>query len=162
MRSRRACLLLLVAFAHTWAQSPSAPLIVGGDVKTPLTLSAQDLAGMPRATAQVKGEKGTVEYSGVPVYEILKRAGVPAGKDLHGPTLASYLLVEAKDGYQVVFALPEVDPAFTDEVVLLADTAGGKPLGEGQGPFRLVVPGDKRGARGARMVTRFQLVLLRK
>ncbi|QOY91337.1 molybdopterin-dependent oxidoreductase [Paludibaculum fermentans] len=162
MPARRACLILLVVLACAWAQAPSATLTVGGDVKTPLTLTARDLADMPRATAQLKGEKATVEYTGVPVHEILKRAGLPAGKDLHGTALASYLLVEAKDGYQVVFALPEVDPAFTDKVVLLADAADGKPLGEGQGPFRLVVPGDKRGARGARMVTRFQLVLLRR
>lgn len=162
MPARRACLFLLIVLGCAWAQAPSAALTVGGDVKAPLTLSVQDLAAMPRATVQLKGEKSTVEYTGVPVHEILKRAGVPSGKELHGPALASYLLVEAKDGYQVVFALPEVDPAFTDKVVLLADTADGKPLGEGQGPFRLVVPGDKRGARGARMVTRFQLVLLRK
>jgi hypothetical protein len=43
--------------------------------------------------------------------EVLRVAGVTLGKDLKGPLLANGLIVEAADGYRVVFALPEIDPA---------------------------------------------------
>ena len=43
------------------------------------------------------------------------------GEATRGAVLANYLIAEAADGYRVVFALPEVDPAFTDFIFLLAD-----------------------------------------
>ena len=55
-----------------------------------------------------------------------------------------YLLVEAADDYRVVFALPELDPAFTERVILLADRRDGQPLAAAEGPLRLVVP-DRSG-----------------
>ena len=70
----------------------------------------------------------------------------------------SYLLVEAADGYRVVFALPELDPAFTDRVILLADRADGHPLDNKEGPFHIVVPGEKRMARWVRQVTSLKVV----
>jgi hypothetical protein len=66
--------------------------------------------------------------------------------------MALYLLVEAADGYRVVFAFPELDPAFTERVVLLADQRDGQPLATAEGPLRLVVPDEKRQARGVRQV----------
>jgi hypothetical protein len=88
----------------------------------------------------------------VPLVELLKTAGVKFGQDLRGPALATYLVVEAADGYRAVFALPELDPAFTDRVILLADRRDGKPLDEREGPLRIVVPGEKRAARWVRQV----------
>ena len=72
--------------------------------------------------------------------------------------MATYVLAEAKDGYRVLFALPELDPAFTDSKVLVAYAANGKPLPDGQGPFRIVAPREKRSARGIRMLQRIQVV----
>src|SRR5262249_10815519 len=94
---------------------------------------------------------------GVPLFEILKAAGVPFGTDLRGPALASYLVVEASDGYRVVFALPELDPAFTDHIVLLADRRDGKPLEGEEGALRLVVLGEKRHARWVRKVVALRI-----
>jgi len=68
-----------------------------------------------------------------------------------------YVVVEAKDGYQAVFALPEFDPAFTDNVIVLADTRDDKPLNDVEGPFRMIVPADKRHARWVRQVTAITL-----
>ena len=62
----------------------------------------------------------------------------------------------------MVFSLAELDPAFIDNQILLADTAGGKPLSGAQGRFRLVVPKDKPGARSIRMLTKLLVVQLRK
>ena len=40
------------------------------------------------------------------------------------------------------------------QVVLLADRLDGKPLAKGAGPYRLVVPGDKRPVRWVKQVVR--------
>lgn len=145
-------------------QTPPAPradgaaLSVSGDVPTPLALNAEDFGRLPRQKVRARDHDGEeAEFEGVPLVEVLKAAGVKFGEDLRGPALAAYLVVEASDGYRAVFALPELDPAFTDRVVLLADRRDGKPLGEGQGPLRVVVPGEKRHSRWVRQVTTLKL-----
>jgi hypothetical protein len=68
-----------------------------------------------------------------------------------------YVLVKARDGYAAVFALPEFDPGFTDTVILLADQRGGHSLDAVEGPFRIIVPGEKRHARWVRQVTELEV-----
>jgi hypothetical protein len=63
-----------------------------------------------------------------------------------------YVIADASDGYQVVFALAEFDPGFTDQVILLADSSDGHPLSASEGPLRVVVPREKRHARWIRQV----------
>lgn len=142
-------------------QKSVAKLEIGGAVTQPLTLTAADLSAMPRATVRTKSDGIDVVYEGVWLHQVLRRAGAPTGSQLRGKALASYVTAEARDGYQVVFSLAEIDPLFTDSQVLLADTADGKPLIGAQGPFRLVAPKEKRGARSVRMLTKLNVVLLR-
>lgn len=54
---------------------------------------------------------------------MLALAGVQAGGPMRGPQLSQVLLVEASDGYKVVFALAEVDPDFATHEILLAARA---------------------------------------
>ena len=68
------------------------------------------------------------------------------------------MLVEAADGYRAVIALPEMDPAFTDKQIVLAFLRDGKPLGEKEGPYRVVIPDEKRMARWVRQVTALKIV----
>ena len=84
--------------------------------------------------------------------DLLSKAGVPLGDKLRGPALATYVVAQASDGYAVVYSIAELDPALTDNRIILADTMDGKPLAGKEGPFRIVVPGDKRPARWIRMV----------
>ena len=84
---------------------------------------------------------------------MLRLAGVTLGEQLRGKALTTYLLVKAADGYQVIFALPELDPGFAGRVIFLADRREGQPLSTTEGPFRIIVPGEKRHARGVRQVT---------
>jgi len=63
------------------------------------------------------------------------------------------MLVKCADGYEVLFSLAELDSSFTDRIVILADSLEGKPLPSGKGPFRLVVPGEKKPARSSFQVT---------
>ncbi len=130
-----------------------------GVAKPPLTLTLSDLAAMPRAKVQVRTHDNQDHtYEGVPLFEILKRAGLPSGEALRGTLLTRYLLMTAHDGYRVLFSLPEMDPAFSDTHALLADRMDGAPLPLQQGPFRLVIPGEKREARWIRMVERIDVL----
>jgi DMSO/TMAO reductase YedYZ molybdopterin-dependent catalytic subunit len=144
------------------AQEAQPSFHVTGAVKQALTLTAGDLAKMPRATVRTTSSGIETAYEGVWLYEVLKMAGVPQGSELRGKALATCVVAEAQDGYQVAFSIAELDPAFTDNEILLADTANGKPLFGAQGRFRLVVPKDKPGARSVRMLTRIEVVQLRK
>jgi DMSO/TMAO reductase YedYZ molybdopterin-dependent catalytic subunit len=142
-----------IAWGQTPVQGPPT-LRVDGAAGKPITLSTHDLAAMPRDRANVVDDKGNhAVYQGVPVIEILRRAGVPSGKDLRGKQMTLYLLVTASDGYRAVFALAEFDPDFTDRRILLAQRRDGKDLSAAEGPFRIVVPGEKRHARWVRNVT---------
>ena len=163
--------LAIVAFATvalgqhaTVAAQPAAAAViaVGGDVSHVMSLTAAVIRAMPRTTVTVSEEGRETKYEGVLVGEILKRAGAPVGRDMTGQAVASYVLAKAKDGYQVVFSLPELDPAFTANDIIVADTIDGKPLFDYQGPFRIVAPHDKRGARSIRMLQSLDLVRLRK
>ncbi len=168
MFSRASFLSAVIAIGLASAQAPpqqtgSAILTVTGDVTTPLMLKAEDLAKMPRETVSVLEQDGSkIEYEGVPLREVLKAAGAPLGNQLRGKALASYILAKAHDGYQVLFAIGELDAAFANEQILVADKRDGKPLFGYQGPFRLVCPNDKAGARSVRMLETLELVRLQK
>lgn len=162
MYTRRMLVLGLLAAALLPAQDAEPTVQVTGAVKQALSLSAGDLAKMPRVTVRTSSNGMQTVYEGVWLHEVLKKAGVPQGGELRGKALASYVLAEAQDGYQVVFSLGELDPAFIDNEILLADTANGKPLFGAQGRFRLVVPKDKPGARSVRMLTKIEVVQVRK
>jgi DMSO/TMAO reductase YedYZ molybdopterin-dependent catalytic subunit len=57
-----------------------------------------------------------------------------------------------------MFSLAETDPALRESVPILADRMDGAPIAEEEGPYRLVVPGDKRAARSVRMVQVIRVV----
>jgi DMSO/TMAO reductase YedYZ molybdopterin-dependent catalytic subunit len=140
----------------------TAALTVTGDVKTPLSLSLADLKALPRMRVEIKEDGRTVVYEGVLAGEILKRAGSPVGPEMRGNSVATYVVASASDGYQVVFSLAELDPAFTSNDVIVADTVDGKPLFPYQGPLRIVAPKDARAARSVRMLQRLDVVRLKK
>jgi hypothetical protein len=69
------------------------------DVPNYLDLSVADIAAFQRQTIIVTDERGNrVEYGGVPVAEILKKAGAPVDKDLKGPNMAFGIIASAPDG----------------------------------------------------------------
>jgi hypothetical protein len=143
------CLSVLSAQAGEPATPTlEAELRIDGAVERPMTLHAPDLAALPRQTLQVQDHDGRESvFEGVALVELLQRAGVPLGKDLRGERMATCIVVGAADGYRVVFALPEIDPAFSDRLIVLADRRDQQPLSAREGPFRLIVPGEKRQAR---------------
>ncbi len=50
------------------------------------------------------------------------------------------------------------DPAFTDIINRPCWLSCGKPLGEKEGPYRIVIPDERRMARWVRQVTTLKIV----
>ena len=148
-----ACLFSMpLAAQDVQPHPPEILLTVSGESSPPVNLTAADLAKLPRRTVRASDHGKEGVFEGVLLGEVLKLAGVSLGEKLHGGQLALYLVVEASDGYRAVFALPEVDSAFTDREILLTDRRDGQPLSAKEGPLRIVVPDEKRQARWVRQV----------
>jgi hypothetical protein len=154
-RALLASVLLSASVLH--AAGSSVTITVGGKATV---LGSADLATFVHqdVTAFDFHEKKDHVYRGIPVRDLLAKAGVEFGEKLRGKALRQMVIVHCSDHYDIVFALAEFDDAFNDRTILLVDRQDGQPLPEGQGPVRLVVPGDKRPARWARMVASLEVV----
>ena len=140
------------------AQSSPRPIPPPPPVPFHIAINAASLAGFPRVTIQAIDEKGhTSTYTGVSLHDVLVKAGAPTGEPVRGKAMLSTIVVSAADNYHVVFALPELDPSYTDHVAVIAETVDGKPLNDA-GPYRLIVPFEKRQARWVRQMTSVDLV----
>src|SRR5258705_4623928 len=119
--------ILLSIASYTFGQKPDEIiLMVGGEVATTLKLTRADLDKFPRHAVRAKDHDGKeYNYEGVALIEILQKAGVKFGDALRGKALATYLLVEATDGYQAVYSLSELDSSMNDRLILLADHQDG-------------------------------------
>lgn len=150
---------LLLAVVCPSAILQSQQLAIQTDSGKQIVLTRADLDALPHVKVVAsEHSSGPVNFEGVTVKSVLEKAGVGFGESLKGKRLSNCLLVEAADGYRVVIALPELDPAFTDKQTLLVFLRDGKPLGEKEGPYRIVIPDEKRMARWVRQVTTLKIV----
>jgi len=132
-------------------------LTIDGIVPKPQKLTAADLAKLPRRSVEVKNSDGSVStYEGPILADVLALAGVVFGP-VPKEALANYVIVTAND-FRVVFALPELDSAFTDRLNILADKKDGKPLSTSEGPLRNIVPDEKRRGRWVSQVVRLTVL----
>jgi DMSO/TMAO reductase YedYZ molybdopterin-dependent catalytic subunit len=144
-------LLGIAADAPISAQAPSS-IVVSIDGKTPLTLTLDDLKKLPVHSLEAVDVREEIKYEGAAVADVLSKVGLLFGQNMRGDSLRNYLVVESADRYKVVYALPEIDPQFTDAVTILAYQRNGKPLSDLDGAFRFVHSTDKRHARWVRKV----------
>ena len=158
MRTLAIVATLIAVAAAASAQTRPARLTVIITNGSPRAFSETEFRSMPRTTVALEEDGRPVTYEGVLVADVLTRAGASMGAALRGEALASYVVATASDGYRVVFSLGELDPSLARSRVLVADTVDGKPLFAYQGPFRLVVPGDTRGARSVRMLQQLEVI----
>jgi hypothetical protein len=149
------CCLLFVA-----GLSAQTVQVVGADGHATI-LTAARIANASHVAVDAHDHSGPAHFEGVPLSAVLVLAGVQLGDTLRGPRMAEALLVEAADGYRVVFALAEADPAFATREIILADKRDGKPLDDKEGPFRIVAPGDARPARWVRQVTALRVIAVK-
>jgi hypothetical protein len=148
--------LFVLVFVSTVLQSQQ--LVVQTDTGRRV-LSRTDLEALPQVKVMANEHSpAPVSFAGVTLTSVLEKAGVTFGESLKGKRLSNCLLVEAADGYRVVFALPELDPAFTDKPIVLALLRDGKPLDEKEGPYRIVIPDEKKMARWVKQVTTLKIV----
>jgi len=143
----------VVEVTLTAQESKDILLTMSREGQPPVRLTTLDFGKLSRQ--QVKAtdhEQNVATFEGVLLRDVLQTLALPFGKELRGKALTMYLLLEAQDGYQVLFTLPELDALFTEKVILLADRRDGKPLSEKEGPLRIVVPDEKRQARWIRQV----------
>jgi hypothetical protein len=150
---------LLLASLTTSALAQT--LVVTGAEGQNIALNAADFAALPRESVTLVAHGQTRVYEGPLLIDILAKVGAPTGKSLRGPALAQVVLVEAADGYAVAMGLAESDPGTRAHRVILADKADGAPLSAAEGPVRLVVEGDLRPARSARMVHKISILQLK-
>ncbi len=133
-------------------------LLIENEDGKQIKLSFAEIGKIKRQTVKVNDHGEEATFDGYALVEVLKLAGIEFGESLRGKRLATFLLIEAADKYQVVFALPELDPAFTDKLVLLADRRDGQPLSKTEGQLRLVVPDEKKHGRWVRQITNMKIL----
>ena len=117
---------------HSAPSIPSTRLTVTTyDGKT-LSFSPEELAALPHKTVAVFNEhsKTNENYSGVPLADLLGKAGVPLGENVRGKLFMIGIAAEGMDHYSVLYSLAEVDPAIHTGDVIVADTLDGQKLGK--------------------------------
>jgi hypothetical protein len=98
------------------AISPPIDLLdLRGDVPNPQRIDAVELHKLPRAethTTDPHDPGKEIVYSGTPLVEVLKAGGLLFDSGMAGirEIVTMSVLVEATDGYRVVFSLAELDP----------------------------------------------------
>jgi hypothetical protein len=130
---------------------------------------------LARLEKDFASEIKTVEYTSkgqkrrsrcVSLLAVLNRAGVQTKlnmdpksdpKDKNFP-LRLVVIVTGRDGYAVVFSLPEMLEDIGHKDAWLALDTDGKPLPESDGPVRLIVPGDDKPARWVRSVADVSII----
>ena len=147
-------LRLLLATSLLFASgclSAATPVVTLENGKT-IALTAAVLAPVQRISVSATAHGKTATYEGYDLAAILKAVGADPVASVRGKRLVESVLVSAADNYRVRFSLSELDPTLGNHQVLLVDRENGGPLSAGDGPWRLVVPSDKRPARWVRQV----------
>ncbi|WP_049620944.1 hypothetical protein [Frateuria defendens] len=139
---------LLVACGHLCAAAPTVTLASGAKVQ----LTDNALAPLQKRSVTATSHGKTASYEGYDLLAVLRAAGVEPVESLRGKHLGATVAVSAADGYRVVFSLAELDPTLGNKQVFLVDRENGQALPSGDGPWRLVVPSDRRPARWVRQV----------
>lgn len=150
--------LVLGVFGTTAAQDAASPEAAGtieikGAVAHPGHWSVADLQALPSETVEIdyltdNDVPQHHSFTGVRLWDVLQltvSADDPPGKALS--PLASYLVIQAKDGYFVVFSMAEIAPDFGHQPYLLVWEMDGQPLSDAQRPLMLVAPGDTTDGR---------------
>lgn len=153
---------LLWTFSAAADASAGESLRIEGDVPNPVVLSREEFVKLPRDSVKFNDRGTEATFEGVLMHHVLRRAGVPAGEALHGKFVATYVLAEGSDGFAAIYSITETDPSCSDARILIADTKDGQPLGPKQGPYRVIVPQDKKAARAVRMLEKLNVVQVRK
>jgi DMSO/TMAO reductase YedYZ molybdopterin-dependent catalytic subunit len=136
------------------AQSPS--LALDGKVKQPQHFTVDDLKKLPvqhtDVTYQTDRGPVTANFTGVLLWSLIGAAGGLDDSEKNA-AVRHAIRVTAKDGYVMVTSTGEIEPELGGKPALVAYERDGKLLDD----FRIVMPGDKHGARNVRDVVTITL-----
>ena len=132
---------------------PPAAITVNGLRGTGVTLTAADLDNLPQQTVKTADHGTPVTFEGVLLNDVLAKVATPAGADFNKTVASHFVVAEARDEYRAIFSWAEIDPTFTDRKIYIVTRRDGKPLSDKDGPFELIVPGEKRNSRWVRQLT---------
>lgn len=124
-----------------------------------LAFSPAQFAALPHVTVTVYNAhtRARETYSGVPLATLLARLDVPQGEKVRGRLFMTGVVAEGTDGYQVLYALAEVDPTIHTGQVLVADSENGRPIAA-DGAFKMISTEEKRPARWVRNLDKISVV----
>jgi len=158
-------LMALTLLAAPPAAAQPALLEIKGEVLQPLALSRADLLGLSRRdyaeqrTVTQDGKEAVlaIRYQGVPLRELLDRAGLkPGRRDIR----KAVVLLTAKDGYQASFSWGELYNSALGEGIILILRQGGDELLDTDGLPGLRSLQDLRsGPRHVRWLVRIEVQL---
>jgi hypothetical protein len=138
--------------AQSTCAAPSNAIRIVGAVDSAVTITAGDMTGMEIVTVDAPDHEGVEHrYAGPTLRALLDHAGVPGGAELEGH-LSAYVVVEARDGYRVTYALAELDGGYWDTPPLLALLRDGAPLRPDAAPFQVIAPDTPKHGRWVRQV----------
>jgi hypothetical protein len=100
-----------------------------------------------------KGYHGLRKFEGVPVADLLNKAGI-------GPDLNTVFLVSAADGYRSLLSYGELLLSSYGQNIVIADGAGGQSLRE-NGKFILVLADDLSADRWVKAVEKIEVISLK-
>jgi hypothetical protein len=109
--------LSLICIVFACAQA-SGQIVLRINDAPPVEIKGADLAKLPRHTAVLNDHGKQITYEGVLLHDVVALGGVDFGKGLRGTQLSSYVAALASDGYEVVYALAELDPTVMDSDIV--------------------------------------------
>lgn len=155
---RLACALL--AASNLQAQS-DAPLQVTRPDGSTVSLSAAQLAALPRVAGHATAHGHAFTFEGSDLREVLRLAAIAPVDSLRGAHLRRVVIFVAADGYSALIALSDLDATIGGRRVVLVDREDARPLSAEYGPRRIIVEGDQRPTRWVRQVVRLEVVDVR-
>lgn len=150
---------VIVAALHPQAPGNPDPTLRVRDGTRETTLTAAEFRALPHHQLRVAAENSSdsTTVSGVAMWDLLQRAGVPSPQASGRQRAATYVRLVGADGQTALFALVELDPGFSRKIVLVADQRDGRPLDTTEGPWRVIAPDDIRHARWVRGLARIDV-----
>ena len=146
---------------------PSNSLSVSGDVINPQSFDLKSLRAFEPSTT-VRDDfirepsAASGEFTGVLLWDLLNKVGIKINPKVKNDLDRKYVVVIGTDCYQAVFAMSEIDPSAggsTQITVAYAQWINGQETSlAGNGFARLIVPGDKKGARRVSNIAQIQVV----
>lgn len=147
---------LLCPLATLAAQSP--PLRVELPGRPPVELPLESLRRLRGDTISFAAHGApAVRYRAVRIADVLAAAGRPLDslRTGHAGWIVAAL---ARDGYSAVFTAAELDSTLGPSRAWLAFERDTGPLMAEEGPYRLIVPTDKKASRAAHQVVTLRVL----